>query len=165
MFDVVKVPRNQAGTGGFETEHVYEAQTLRDFLLWLGDGNRAVGPGLRYQKPTQQWVEDNILGSGAFRIANKPRLGTPDAASGGDIAFATMVYGFGRSDGVRLSKDRGNKNLALADDEINESKGIWFRRNLPDNGAMTDPDQVESRRKIRRVSDDLLTLFAPQVGS
>ena len=42
-----------------------------------------------------------------------------------------MVYGFGRSDGVRLSKDRGNKNLALADDEINGSKGIWFRETCP----------------------------------
>jgi len=71
------------------------------------------------------------LGSGAFPITNKPRLGTPDAASGGDIAFATMVYGFGRSDGVRLSKDRGNKNLALADDEINGSKGIWLGETCP----------------------------------
>jgi hypothetical protein len=149
-------------TDTLAADHVYEAQTLANFIKWLADETDYIGT--TYKKPTANWVLQQLLGEGPFRIksAGKTDAGSLNTPKAGEIPVVLMAYGFGRSDGVkgisggqeveRIPKARGNRNLVLLDKKINGPKGIWFRKNKPDSKWNAHLSQEEARLEVRRVS-------------
>jgi hypothetical protein len=162
---ILIIPRK---TNNYTADHVFEAQTLANFIKWLADENSAK-IGTTYNKPTAQWVEKTLLGDcGAggtvFRIVSPGKTAAGDlfTPSTGEIPVVLMAYGFGRSDGVksvsnqqdveRIPATRGNRNLVLLHGNINGPKGIWFKKNTPNIDMKTHPNQLTSRLEVRRVS-------------
>ncbi|KAI3325508.1 hypothetical protein HD806DRAFT_490497 [Xylariaceae sp. AK1471] len=144
----------------YETDHVFEAQTLTNFIIWLANEDPAM-IGTTYRKPTALWVEETLLGEGtnSFRIVspgnvNPGGLFTP---STGEIPVVLIAYGFGRSDGVksisggqdveRIPAARGNANLVLLHENINGPKGIYFKKNKP---SIKKTTPLEFRLDVRR---------------
>ncbi|KAH8882031.1 hypothetical protein GQ53DRAFT_589853, partial [Thozetella sp. PMI_491] len=133
-------------------DHVYEAQTLAMFFIWLAD-NRVVGT---YQKPTEAWVEQVILGVGPnapFLLESTGNAGLRTPA-GGDRVQAVMAYGFGRSDGTTapntlLPKARGQQNLALILKSINGVKGNWFGGDTPEFRTTPFESVAAGRQRVR----------------
>ncbi|KAK3933773.1 putative glycosyl hydrolases family 18 protein [Diplogelasinospora grovesii] len=172
LADIVKLTNgamNQLMPGLLlETDHVYEAQTLANFLTWLAD-NAALGT---YQKPTAAWVVEVILGQGAngFWLVSPGNNGLRTPANG-DIVQIVMAYGFGRSDGaisnnVRLTKNRGQQNLALVLRAINGAKSVWFGPGTPDTVHDDDKSANKGRQRIRNAASPFKYLnYAPNDGS
>lgn len=77
-------------------DHVYEAQTLARFNVWLADENGNIGT--MYKKPTAAWV----LGVGRmpFYIVSPGNIavGSLYTPSMGEIPVTLVAYGFGGSD-------------------------------------------------------------------
>lgn len=131
---------------------MYEAQTLAHFITWLADGAALAGG---WSKPTEDWIGQALFGDATngnpfvlvATAASAINLRTPAA---GEFPITVMAYGFGRSDGVisgaRLQKSRGQKNLALAFDEINGRKGNWFSGKTPD--YFTGVNSEDTRSKV-----------------
>lgn len=146
-------------------DHVFEAQTLANFIKWLADEDPAK-LGTTYNKPSSLWVEETLLGDGKtpFKIVSPGNTNPSDlfTPSTGEIPVVLMAYGFGRSDGVksisggqnveRIPAARGNKNLVLLHVNINGPKGIYFRKNKPVISWKTQTTQLRTRLEIRRVS-------------
>ncbi|KAI1843073.1 hypothetical protein JX266_010762 [Neoarthrinium moseri] len=160
----VEVEKVSTGTStDFETDHVFEAQTLANFIKWLADEDPGK-IGTTYDKPKALWVEETLLGDGKtpFKIVSpgKTNPGELFTPSTGEIPVVLMAYGFGRSDGVksvsgsqdveRIPADRGNKNLVLLHGNINGPKGIYFKKNKPDIAWKTHTTQLKSRLEVRR---------------
>ena len=146
---VKKVGKTKGTRNGvqYQTEHVYEAQTLKRFLAWLAKGGR-VKAGSAHTRPTEKWVQEVLVGlNNPFMLISEDVLGTPKA---GDNVFAAMTYGFGRSDGP-FGSARGLKELTLAHDVINAPKGVLFQANnlVP---KLKGKNLEESRAWVRRVS-------------
>ncbi|KAF2994020.1 hypothetical protein E8E14_001381 [Neopestalotiopsis sp. 37M] len=143
---------------GFDTDHVYEAQSFADFISWLADG-AALGGG--WQKPTAAWVGQALLGDSrngpAFALVAPPgsatNLRTPAA---GDSPDNVMLYGFGRSDGTiynaRFTRARGQKQLALTYEEINGRKGTWFGSGTPSIWSSTSTNVMSSQNSRNKVA-------------
>jgi hypothetical protein len=149
-------------TDTLAADHVYEAQTLANFIKWLADETGDIGT--TYKKPTADWVLQKILGEGRFRItsAGKTDAGSLNTPKAGEIPVVLMAYGFGRSDGVesisggrtveRVPRERGNKNLVLLDKNIDGPKGIWFKKNKLNSDSKGHVSQEDARLEVRRVS-------------
>ena len=157
-------------TNTLAADHVYEAQTLANFIKWLADETGNIGT--TYKKPTADWVSKQILGEGPFRITSlgTTGVGSLNTPTAGEIPVSLMAYGFGRSDGVksvsggqtveRIPKARGNKNLVLLDKNINGPKGIWFRKNKLDSDWKGHVSQEKARLEVRRVSSKSVPCFS-----
>ncbi|KAI1352290.1 hypothetical protein F5Y01DRAFT_280458 [Xylaria sp. FL0043] len=161
--EVEQVAASQVKIGDYETDHVFEAQTLARFIAWLADEDPSK-IGTTYDKPKAKWVTDTVLGDGPFRIV-KPgntKLGELSTPTTGETPINLLAYGFGRSDGVksvaggktveRIPAARGNKNLVLLYADINHAKGIYFRKQKPQIMWSQHKDQEASRLAVRRVS-------------
>ncbi|KAK2001710.1 hypothetical protein LX36DRAFT_708408 [Colletotrichum falcatum] len=89
----------------FETDHVFEAQTLENFFKWMADESTP-DVGETYTKPKASWVSEVPLDEEAnnpFKIV-KPgskSVGDLDTPRDGELTVTLMAYGFGRSDGVK----------------------------------------------------------------
>lgn len=131
-------------------DHVYEAQTLANFIAWLIDG-KTLGSTGTWTKPSDAWVDRNIMGVTTagqdFRIVS---TALKTDAQGGEIPVVLMAYGFGRSDGVnqgtRLTLQRTQANLALAYEAINGPKGVWFGQKQP---SITGVSKSAVQERIR----------------
>jgi hypothetical protein len=157
-------------TDTLAADHVYEAQTLANFIKWLADEDGDIGT--TYKKPTADWVEKQILGEGPFRIKSEGNTaaGSLYTPSSGEIPVVLMAYSFGRSDGVkgisggqpveRVPKERGNKNLVLLDKKINGPKGIWFKKNKLNSNWNGHVSQEDARLEVRRVSSKSVPCFS-----
>lgn len=147
-------------------DHVFEAQTLTNFITWLA-AEDGVKVGTTYDKPSADWVREVVLANGvqrSFQIVSpgNTNAGSLFTPSTGEIPVTLMAYGFGRSDGVkgisggktveRIPTARGNKNLVLLHVDINGPKGIYFKRNKLNSLWSQHANQRESRREVRRVS-------------
>ncbi|KAI0429383.1 hypothetical protein F5Y09DRAFT_342700 [Xylaria sp. FL1042] len=159
--EVEQVAASQINIGDYQTDHVFEAQTLAHFIKWLTDESPAK-IGTTYNKPKAKWVVEAVLGDGPFRIV-KPgntKPGDLSTPNGGEVPVILMAYGFGRSDGVksvsggqvveRIPAARGNKNLVLLHENINGAKAIYFKKNKPDSSWSTYNTQEKSRVEVRR---------------
>lgn len=156
-------------TDTLAADHVYEAQTLANFIKWLADESGNIGT--TYKKPTTDWVEKQILGQGPFRIVSpgNTAAGSLYTPSTGEVPVVLMAYGFGRSDGVesisggktveRVPRERGNKNLVLLDKNINGPKGIWFKKNKLNSDWKGHVSQEDARLEVRRVSSNSVSCF------
>ena len=173
----MKVRRSESGnrflahcTDTLAADHVYEAQTLANFIKWLA--NETGNIGTTYTKPTADWVSKQILGEGPFRITSSGTtgVGSLNTPTAGEIPVSLMAYGFGRSDGVksvsggqtveRIPKARGNKNLVLLDKNINGPKGIWFRKSNLVSDWKNHVSQEKARLEVRRVSSESVPCFS-----
>ncbi|KAI3537270.1 glycosyl hydrolase family 18 [Colletotrichum abscissum] len=128
--NVFKATNTEARSVKLNTEHVYEAQTLTKFFMWL-----MRGPGVTvgsYTMPTAEWVLEVLLGvdipgaqPNSF-IMNTAPLGVNMPPVQLDTV---LIWGFGRSDGVGPSpftKARGESHLVLVDEMINKNKGKFM---------------------------------------
>ncbi|KAK1963225.1 hypothetical protein LY78DRAFT_205414 [Colletotrichum sublineola] len=156
--EVVKT--NTGNIAEFETDHVYEAQTLSRFVNWLMDEkNPNVGKTKTYTKPKMSWVKEVLVDKEAPNPFNiiKPgdkNVGDLNTPSDGENTITLMAYGFGRSDGVntysqtkkkwieRIPAARGNKNLVLLHKLINKPKGQYFQKNYLHPDCPMDKDQA-----------------------
>ncbi|KAI8197977.1 Mutanase, partial [Colletotrichum sp. SAR 10_65] len=140
---------------GFETEHVYEAQTLVDFYQWLGRGaGTTVGT---YSMAEPAWVAEVILGElmagygtgqiwQGFDVRALGLTGNPVLST----VHGIIAQGFGRSDvrANRFPKDRSESLLTLTQWEVNQYKGTWMGGNSP-NPRLGAGLEVDDRLKIR----------------
>ncbi|KAI1365677.1 hypothetical protein F5Y08DRAFT_327864 [Xylaria arbuscula] len=65
--ELEQVAASQISIGDYDTDHVFEAQTLTRFFVWLTDEDPN-GVGTTYKKPSTKWVTQNVLGDGSFKI-------------------------------------------------------------------------------------------------
>ncbi|WYZ36253.1 hypothetical protein EsH8_XII_000003 [Colletotrichum jinshuiense] len=162
--EVVK-EANKGNGKTYDTEHVFEAQTVLRFLSWL---SHDFGAKLEttYNMPSPEWVIDTFLSpeesQTPFFIVSPGNTNVGDlfTPSSGERGGALVVYGFGRSDGVkgilgnkkveRIPATRGNKNLALLEKEINMAKGKWFGMVKPASDFSKMNTQLKYRTEIRR---------------
>ncbi|KAI8159249.1 hypothetical protein K4K49_000750 [Colletotrichum sp. SAR 10_70] len=162
--EVVK-DANKANGKKYDTEHVFEAQTVMRFLSWLSSDSGGK-LGTTYKMPSAAWVVDTFLSSEdsktEFLIVSpgKTNVGDLFTPSSGERGGALIAYGFGRSDGVksisggqnveRIPATRGNKNLALLEKEINMAKGKWFGMNRVASDYSKMNTQSIFRTEMRR---------------
>ncbi|KAH9230227.1 glycoside hydrolase family 18 protein [Colletotrichum gloeosporioides 23] len=139
---------------GFETEHIYEPQMLRDFYLWLGRGSgTTVGT---YSMAEPQWVDNVLIGAqlpGAspgnlFLSFDQTNLGITQNPTV-DTVHNTVALGFGRSETQKnkFTKERTDSNLALVQWEINSGKATWMGFEKPSFNPSSDLE--EDRRLLR----------------
>ncbi|KEY64330.1 hypothetical protein S7711_09875 [Stachybotrys chartarum IBT 7711] len=107
--ELQKLNRNQIDPDEFVTEHVYEAQLLVNFFVWLRDGNMPVG----YDNPDAEWIEDVLLGVGT---GNRVFVASPWSQNN---MWNELALGLG--------SDQEQGRLALAHGGMNGRKGILFR--------------------------------------
>ncbi|KAI0445107.1 carbohydrate-binding module family 18 [Xylaria telfairii] len=111
----------------YVTEHVFEGQTLLQFIKWLaGQGNGpAMPPG--YTRPSQQWVETFLLAfnpqGGPYFAFQSNRLGPANTNPPQDYFWNYMTRGLG--DGVNTD------DLVLADAKMNRQKETLFKLQMP----------------------------------
>ncbi|KAI8245040.1 hypothetical protein K4K53_002927 [Colletotrichum sp. SAR 10_77] len=162
--EVVK-DANKANGKKYDTEHVFEAQTVMRFLSWLSSDSGGK-LGTTYKMPSAAWVVDTFLSSEdsktEFLIVSPGKTNAGDlfTPSSGERGGALIAYGFGRSDGVksisggqnveRIPATRGNKNLALLEKEINMAKGKWFGMNRVASDYSKMNTQSIFRTEMRR---------------
>lgn len=112
-----------------------------------------------------------ILGDGpnGFLLVS-PGNGGLRTPTTGDPVQTVMAYGFGRSDGAvgnnRLTKARGQQNLALILKIINGAKNFWFGGKAPTAIDQNDKSAKAGRERIRNaVSPFKFLNFQPTDGS
>lgn len=133
--NIFRATNREARDVELNTDHVYEAQTLTGFFMWLMKGpSVTVGS---YTMPTAEWVLEVLLGVDipgtqpySF-IMNTAPLGVNMPP----VTLETvMIWGFGRSDGVGPSpftKARGESHLVLVDEVVNSIKGTFMNQETP----------------------------------
>lgn len=114
------------GNMWYDTEHVFEPQTMSRFLAWLGSDKKVEGGAANgWETGTVSWVISYIVDKAtAFKLDNKQRLGT---RTGGDPVFDVLVFGFPRSDArAPLGQVRGSQLLTVLEHQIDMAKGKVF---------------------------------------
>ncbi|KAI0543166.1 carbohydrate-binding module family 18 [Xylaria digitata] len=113
--------------GDYVVEHVFEFQTLIQFILWLTGQRAGAATPAGYTKPTQQWVETYLLAfnpqGGAYYSFQSARLGPANTNPPQDFFFNYMVRGLG--DGTNTIE------LVLANAQMNRQKETFFRLENP----------------------------------
>ncbi|KAI0818343.1 carbohydrate-binding module family 18 [Xylaria sp. FL0064] len=109
----------------YVTEHVFEAQTILQFVRWLaGQGNGPPTPQ-NYTMPSQQWVEYYLLGfnpkGGRYYDFRSDRLGPANPDD--DYFWAYMTRGLGGS--------ANQRELVLAYGKMNRQKETFFKMHSP----------------------------------
>ncbi|KAI0971243.1 carbohydrate-binding module family 18 [Xylaria arbuscula] len=120
----------------YVVEHIFEAQTLLQFIYWLsGQGTGpAAPPG--YTKPNRAWVEEYLLGynpqGGVYFSFHSARLGPSSTNSPLDYFWNYMARGLG--DGVNT------RDLVLANNKMNRQKETLFQIHNPkvDHGSQRE---------------------------
>ncbi|GKT50966.1 mutanase Pc12g07500 [Colletotrichum spaethianum] len=145
---------------GFETEHIYEPQTLTAFYEWLGKGaGTTVGA---YSMATPEWVAEVLLGelklggTGQTFQFDQSFLGITVNPQGNTV-HETLALGFGRSDTIRVgnkfSKERSESHLALVQWETNNYKGVWMGGGTP----RYNPTKVKLKNDRQTLRDIMAT--------
>ncbi|KAJ3548344.1 hypothetical protein NM208_g1045 [Fusarium decemcellulare] len=106
-----KLNANQVDTDEFVTEHVYEAQLMRQFFEWLLRGRLPAG----YANPTRDWVSEVLLGGKAI---TQPNRVFKHSSWKHDMLWDEMAMGLGSDDHPKL--------LVLADRTMNGRKKNIF---------------------------------------
>jgi hypothetical protein len=95
---------------------------------------------------------DSVSGRRVFTVQPNPNQHNLEIPTGGAAPDVVMAYGFGRSDGVDPSSKgffteaRGEINLVLTQDAINNRKGVWFLHITP---TINKESALADRRIIR----------------
>ncbi|OTA92708.1 glycoside hydrolase family 18 protein [Hypoxylon sp. CO27-5] len=110
----------------YVTEHVFEAQTLVQFVKWLA--NQGTGPAIPpgYTLPTAQWVERFLLGynpGGNYFSFQSASLGPAIANPPQNYFWNYMTRGLGDGTNVR--------ELVLANGKMNRQKETFFKQQNP----------------------------------
>lgn len=136
-------------------DHVYEAQTLRDFFRWLASNPGGL-VGSHTTLPTQDWVENVLLhdlSTKRFMLVSPGKgPGAFNTPANGDSLDEVLVYGFGRVDGSGstgkgMTKALTVKNLALLDALVNNKKGKWFGGATPEAAPYSKDYEVRLNMK------------------
>ncbi|KAL7622474.1 hypothetical protein AAE478_007980 [Parahypoxylon ruwenzoriense] len=140
---ITKKDRVSTTKDAWATEHVFEAQTVKQFWIWLATGTDTITD---YQRPSYEWVTrilcdiptQNIQ---AFTMTDYNFFynNVPYSIQG------AITHGFG-------SKDNPEE-LTLASWAINRSKLTWFSLGLPDYTRET------SARSCRKLIRDGASVF------
>ncbi|KAI0428951.1 hypothetical protein F5Y09DRAFT_311592 [Xylaria sp. FL1042] len=128
------------GSDNYVTEHVFEGQTLLQFVNWLFDQGTYGPAPPGYTMPSQQWVENFLLGyskgyspqGGKYYSFQSPRLGPASTNPPQDYFWNYMARGLG--DGVN------QRDLVLASTKLNSMKSVLFRKDSPtvDKGGQNE---------------------------
>ncbi|KAL2817250.1 hypothetical protein BDW59DRAFT_166064 [Aspergillus cavernicola] len=114
-----KAAQQNTDTSQYVTEHVYEAQLLKAFMLWLTSSSLPTG----YTPASYDWVSEVLIGFDPAGGGNNRAF----AANGWieNSLFFQMTHGLGG--------DHNLAGLALADGGINGRKVAFFEGGNPDD--------------------------------